>query len=62
MLRELDHRQGDGFEVALDWDDRTGALTVTAVDVDTGQVDRLTVNPAHALDAFRHPYAYAGRA
>jgi hypothetical protein len=59
-LRELDHRRGDGFDVTLHWSPRTGKVYVAVEDARTGEAFRIAVHPAHALDAFHHPYAYGG--
>jgi len=57
-LRELDHRLGDGIDVTLLWSRRTGGVFVLVVDLRYGDSFDLEVDPADALDAFRHPYAY----
>jgi hypothetical protein len=36
-------------------------MTVSVRDASTGEDFELKVEPANALDAFRHPYAYAAR-
>ena len=58
-LRELDQRSGDGLEVTLLWSERTGEVVVSVADRRTDVSFRLGVDPAAALDAFRHPYAYS---
>lgn len=60
-LRELDHRRGDGFDVTLLWSARTGKVYVAVEDARTTEAFRIAVDPAHALDAFNHPYAYGCR-
>lgn len=60
-LRELDSRSGDGFAVTLLWNSRTDAVFVTVVDSRTGDLFRIAVDAADALDAFHHPYAYSRR-
>jgi len=57
-LRELDSRSGDGFEVTLLWSERTGSVYVSVEDSREGGSFQFAVDPAEALDAFRHPYAY----
>lgn len=57
-VRELDTRQGNGLEVILLWHSGTDRLTVSVKEA-AGDGFELKVDPAHALDAFRHPYAYA---
>jgi len=56
---ELDHRSNDGLEVSLLWEAETNRVTVTVFDAKIGDYFDLEVNPAQALDAFHHPYAYA---
>jgi hypothetical protein len=56
---ELDHRSNDGLEVSLLWEAETNRITVTVFDAKSGDYFDLEVNPAQALDAFHHPYAYA---
>ena len=60
--RELDRRSNDGIEVALLWEPRTNRLFVAIEDARRGESFRIDVDPAHALDVFRHPYAYAPHA
>ena len=57
--RELDYRVNDGLEVTLLWQPETEQVTVKVYDAKTGDDFDLTVDPANAMDAFRHPYAYA---
>ena len=61
-IRELDRRNGDGFEVTLLWSSRTGNVFVAVDDPRTGESFHFAVDPSDALDAFRHPYAYSRRA
>ncbi len=59
LRRELAHRSTDGIEVSLFWSKPSNRVTIELVD---GRIDeRLEFEVAHekALDAFRHPYAYA---
>ena len=58
-IRELDRRRGDGIDVALLWDSRTNRVLVAVEDEREGDSFELEVSAADALDAFRHPYAYA---
>lgn len=58
-LRELDTRQASGLEVTLFWESGTDRLTISVQDASSDDGFELEVDPAHALDAFRHPYAYA---
>jgi len=59
-LHELDHRHGAGFDVTLLWSARSGKVYVAVEDARTSDAFRIVVEPAHALDAFHHPYAYGG--
>src|SRR5213594_4270637 len=59
LRRELAHRSTDGIEVSLFWSKPSNRVTIELVD---GRIDeRLEFEVARerALDAFRHPYAYA---
>ncbi len=58
-LRELDTRQASGLEVTLFWHSGSDRLTVSVQDASSSDRFELDVEPDHALDAFRHPYAYA---
>jgi hypothetical protein len=60
-VKELARRESGGVEVALLWDRRGNRLTVKVVDTGSGDWFELPVESDHALDAFRHPYAYAAR-
>jgi hypothetical protein len=57
--RELDQRSGDGIDVTLFWSPRTNRLWIVVEDTRDGDSFELDVDPADALDAFHHPYAYA---
>jgi len=58
-LRELAHREQDGLEVSLLWDERSNDVSIEVVDHRDGSRFRVPVAGRAALDAFRHPYAYA---
>lgn len=58
-LRELDRRSSDGIEVALLWHPKTGRVLVAVEDTRRSDSFEFDVEPAHALTAFHHPYAYA---
>jgi hypothetical protein len=60
-LRELDQRKQDGVEVTLLWSERTGSVYVAVEDAYGHPGFSFAVDPADALEAFRHPYAYGGR-
>jgi hypothetical protein len=57
MHRELAHRENDGIAVTLWWDACTNRIAVV-VSTDDGAFE-VEVAPEQALDAFRHPFAYA---
>jgi hypothetical protein len=57
--RELAYRANDGVEVVLFWNELSGAVTVSVSNTNSGAYFELDVDPAHALDVFEHPYAYA---
>ena len=58
-VRQLDQRSGDGIDVTLLWDSRSDQVFVCVVDERLGETFEFGVPPQDALDAFRHPYAYA---
>jgi hypothetical protein len=58
-VRELDFRSSDGTEVRLLWNSRTERVSVTVHDGPVGESMAFEVDPADALRAFHHPYAYA---
>jgi hypothetical protein len=58
MKRELDRRNANGLDVVLYWHGAE-TLSVFVRDTSTGEEFELEVDAAEALDAFRHPYAYA---
>ena len=57
--RELDYRSNDGLEVTLLWQPDTDRVTVKVFDGKSGDDFDLNVDRADAMDAVRHPYAYA---
>ena len=57
--RELDFRTNHGLEVALLWEPETNRVSVSVFDGRSGDDFTLEVDPAEALDAFHHPYAFA---
>jgi hypothetical protein len=60
--RELDARTGDGLEVRLLWPAGSADVQVEIVDSRRGELVVFEVPGPLALDAFRHPFAYAARA
>ncbi len=55
---ELDRRGSDGVDIVLAWEPRTNRVAVAVVDERTSDRFLIEVDPANALDAFHHPYAY----
>jgi hypothetical protein len=58
-FEELSRRASDGVEVALLWRRRDGSIRVAVEDSRSGDRFQVDVEPAKALDAYEHPYAYA---
>ena len=58
--RELAARSSNGTQVRLLWRQGTRQLWVELREPDTNRALAIPVQPERALDAFRHPYAYAG--
>lgn len=58
QLCELDRRSGNGIDVTLVWEPATNHVFVGVIDKRTGNQFAIEVDPANALDAFRHPFAY----
>jgi hypothetical protein len=60
VIRELDHRNGDGIEVWLLWAPADDRIIVSVHDGRTGEAFEIEVEPAEqALEVFHHPFAYA---
>ena len=57
--RELDARYSDGVEVRLMWNQATDRLWVAVRDLHARAAFALEVQARDAIEAFRHPYAYA---
>jgi hypothetical protein len=57
--RELDARTADGIDVRLLWREANDRVYVHVVDARTCEAFLVAVESAEALDAFRHPFAYA---
>jgi hypothetical protein len=57
--RELAHRTSDGIEVTLFWTKASYRITVAVLDARSDEALEFEVDGADALDAFKHPYAYA---
>jgi hypothetical protein len=59
LLRELDHRSGDGIDVWLLWRPRDDHIFVAVADERTDACFTIEVREGERpLDVFRHPYAY----
>jgi hypothetical protein len=59
-MRELAHRSYGGIDVTLFWHPGTQELTVCVCDHGRGAYFEFEPEATHALDAFYHPYSYAG--
>jgi len=59
---ELDARESNGISVALLWLRGTSLVRVHVDDLSSGASFEIDVEPSLALDAFRHPFAYAALA
>jgi hypothetical protein len=57
-MEELDSRRSGNFEVALVWNRRTNGLAVVVRDDADGSEQRVAVDAEHALEVYRHPFAY----
>jgi hypothetical protein len=60
--RELDRRIGAGLEVVLLWYASANRVAVRVLDSQTGDRFEFSVRFEDAVDAFRHPFAYAPKA
>jgi hypothetical protein len=58
-IRELDRRSSDGLEITLFWSASTNHVFIAVTDERHGASIEIEVDPAHARDAFLHPFAYA---
>jgi len=56
---ELAHRSTDGIEVSLFWSQPSNRITIELIDNRIDERLEFEVANDKALDAFRHPYAYA---
>jgi hypothetical protein len=56
---ELDHRTAGSIDVTLFWSRRTNGLSVQVIDWAEDEDFTIEVDPASALQAFRHPFAYS---
>jgi hypothetical protein len=60
--RELASRENDGLAIGLYWSKTSGRLKVDVIDDQLAQSFDFDVEPAEALSAFYHPFAYAPNA
>ena len=58
--RELAQRVNGDVEVSLLWRKSDNEVAVRVADSSTGMAFRIRVLPEEALDAYNHPYIYAG--
>ena len=56
---ELAHRTSDGIDVSLLWNRLTNRVRVRVFDGRSDEAFELEVDGRSALDAYRHPFAYA---
>jgi hypothetical protein len=61
LFEELDYRENDGIQVSLLWNRGDNSLTVFVVDTKTDVSFELPIEGRDAVQAFRHPYAFAAR-
>jgi hypothetical protein len=59
LFEELDYREADGIEISLLWNRDSDTLSVHVFDTKVGECLEIAVPAGDALEAFRHPYAYA---
>lgn len=59
-VRELDRRTQDHFDVRLLWNPQTDEVLLAVEDEGLEMAFELPVDPSRALEAFHHPFAYAG--
>ena len=55
---ELADRANDGLDIRLYWNRGDGRVKVAVTRIHTGRVAELRVEPADAMTAFHHPFAY----
>lgn len=56
---ELDHRTSGEVDVSLWWNRRANTVVLQVIDWADDEDFSVVVDPARALDAFRHAFAYA---
>ena len=57
-VAELATRSGDGLDVVLNWNRRSGCVWVEVLRVATGETMTIDADPTRALDVFYHPFVY----
>ena len=57
--RELAHRISNGIDVRLFWGQSSNRVTIAVFDSHSDEALEFEVDARAALDAFKHPYAYA---
>jgi hypothetical protein len=57
--RELAHRQNDGIDITLFWNEGTTRVAIDVFDSHSGERLEFEADGRLALYAFNHPYAYA---
>ena len=58
---ELANRKSDGIDVTLWWSREDDSVSVEVLHFASESSFELEVDPARALDAFYHPFAYAAK-
>jgi hypothetical protein len=58
MIRVLHERTNNDLHVTLLWNSKTNRVHVTVCDRTTGDSFIVVPEPAHALDAFYHPFCF----
>ena len=61
VTKELAQRLSGGDEILLVWHPESGRIELSVRDLETGEGFEIEVAAGAAIDAFRHPYAYANR-
>ena len=55
---ELEHRENNGINVTLYWDELGNSPIISLTDVETKVQSMFAVPAESAMDAFQHPYPY----
>jgi hypothetical protein len=59
LEKELAHRVSNGIDVSLCWNELTNRVMLKVYDARFDEGFELEVDGRSALDAYRHPFAYA---